>query len=141
MPYRVLVTKELSDFLAALSHPHRIRIIEELRNGECDVNSLQGSLGISHSGVSQHLMLLRAHRLVSERRLGRQVFYRLRQPEIASWLMDATQFLEQESAVADELREAIKKTRRVWANTGNELVRPPAPPKAPTPRKLERKNQ
>jgi DNA-binding transcriptional ArsR family regulator len=117
MPYRVLVTKELSDFLAALSHPHRIRIIEELRNGERDVNSLQASLGISHSGVSQHLMLLRAHRLVSERRLGRQVFYRLRQPEIASWLMDATQFLEQESAVADELREAIKKTRRVWANT------------------------
>jgi DNA-binding transcriptional ArsR family regulator len=118
MPHRVLVTQELSSFLAVLSHPHRIRIIEELRNGECDVNSLQNALGISHSGVSQHLMLLRAHRLVSEQRRGRQVFYRLGQPEIASWLMDATQFLEQESAAADELREAIKKTRRVWANTG-----------------------
>jgi DNA-binding transcriptional ArsR family regulator len=118
MPHRVLVTRELSGFLAVLSHPHRIRIIEELRDGECDVNSLQTSLGISHSGVSQHLMLLRAHRLVAERRCGRQVFYRLRQPEIASWLMDATQFLEEESAVADELRKAIKKTRRVWANTG-----------------------
>jgi hypothetical protein len=46
------------------------------------------------------------------------VFYRLRQPEIASWLMQATQFLEQESAVANELREAIKKTRRVWADKG-----------------------
>jgi DNA-binding transcriptional ArsR family regulator len=118
MPHRVLVTQELSGFLAVLSHPHRLRIIEELRDGECDVNSLQNSLGISHSGVSQHLMLLHAHRLVSKRRHGRQVFYRLRQPAIASWLMDATQFLEQESAVADELREAIKKTRRVWANTG-----------------------
>jgi DNA-binding transcriptional ArsR family regulator len=118
MPHRVLVTKELSDFLAVLSHPHRIRIIEALRDGECDVNTLQGALGISHSGVSQHLMRLRAHRLVSERRRGRQVFYQLRQPEIASWLMNATQFLEHESAVADELREAIRKTRRVWANTG-----------------------
>jgi DNA-binding transcriptional ArsR family regulator len=118
MPYRVLVMKELSDFLAVFSHPLRIRIIEELRDRECDVNTLKDALGISHSGVSQHLTLLRAHRLVSERRLGRQVFYRLRQPEIASWLMEATRFLEQESAVADELREAIKKTRRVWANTG-----------------------
>ena len=118
MPHWVLVTQELSGFLAVLSHPHRIRIIEELREGERDVNSLQDSLAISHSGVSQHLMLLRAHRLVSERRRGRQVFYRLRQPEIASWLMDATRFLEQESAVANELREAIRKTRRVWADRG-----------------------
>lgn len=115
MPHRVLVTKELAEFLGVLSHPHRIRIIEELQDGERDVKSLQESLGISHSGVSQHLMLLRAHRLVSEHRQGRQVFYHLRQPEIASWLMEATRFLEQESAVADELREAIKKTRRVWA--------------------------
>jgi DNA-binding transcriptional ArsR family regulator len=118
MPHRVLVAQELSGFLAVLSHPHRIRIVAELRDGERDVNSLQNSLGISHSGVSQHLMLLRAHRLVSERRLGRQVFYRLRQPEIAPWLMDATQFLERETAVANELRQAIKKTRRVWANAG-----------------------
>jgi DNA-binding transcriptional ArsR family regulator len=115
MPHRVLVTKELADFLAVLSHPHRIRIIEELRDGEYDVKSLQTLLGISHSGVSQHLMVLRANRLVSERREGRQVFYRLCQPEIASWLMDATQFLEKESAMAEELREAIKKTRRAWA--------------------------
>ena len=118
MPHRLLVTRELAALFAVLGHPHRIRIIEELRDGECNVNSLQNSLGISHCGVSQQLMLLRAHRLVLEQRRGRQVFYRLRQPEIASWLMDATQFLEQESAVADELREAIKKTRRVWASTG-----------------------
>jgi len=115
MPYRILVTKELAEFLGILSHPHRIRIIEELRDGERDVNSLQEELGISHSGVSQHLMLLRANRLVSERRQGRRVFYRLRQPKIACWLMEATRFLEQETAEVEELRKAIDKTRRVWA--------------------------
>ena len=115
MPHRILVAKELAEFLGVLSHPHRIRIIEELRNAECDVNTLQDLLGISHSGVSQHLMLLRAHRLVSERRQGRQVFYRLVRPEIAGWLMDATRFIEQEFAAADEIRNAIDKTREVWA--------------------------
>jgi DNA-binding transcriptional ArsR family regulator len=108
------VTRELADLLAALGHPHRIRIVQELRAGESDVKSLQESLGITHSGVSQHLMVLRAHRIVSERRQGRHVFYRLRRPEMASWLLEATEFLEQESE-AMELRKAIRKTRRTWA--------------------------
>jgi len=115
MPHRVLVTKELADFLGVLSHAHRIRIIEELRDGEHDVNSLQVALGISHSGVSQHLMVLRANRLVFERREGRRVFYQLRQPELARWLLEATRFLERGTAEADELRQAISKTRSDWA--------------------------
>jgi DNA-binding transcriptional ArsR family regulator len=115
MPHRALVTKELAEFLGVLSHPHRIRIIEELRGGERDVNTLQGALGISHSGVSQHLMVLRVGRLVSERREGRHVFYHLRQPEIAAWLLEATRFLERETVEGDELRRAIGKTRKEWA--------------------------
>jgi DNA-binding transcriptional ArsR family regulator len=108
------VTRELAELLAVLGHSHRIRIICELRDGECAVVSLQEKLGISHSGVSQHLMLLRAHRIVCERREGRHVFYRLRQPELASWLLAATEFLEQENE-AQELQKAIKKVRRAWA--------------------------
>ncbi len=114
MPYRVLVANELADLLGVLAHPNRIRIIEELRDGERDVNSLQAALGISHSGVSQHLSLLRANRLVSERRQGRQVFYHLRQPELAAWLTEAMRFLEEESSVAEQMRKAIKKTRAAW---------------------------
>src|SRR3954470_24032754 len=85
VPHRVLVTRELAELLAVLGHPHRVRIVEELRDGECDVTSLRDTLGISHSGVSQHLMLLRAHGIVCERRQGRHVYYRLRQPGMASW--------------------------------------------------------
>ncbi len=113
MPHRLLVTRELAALLAVLAHPHRIRIIAELRDGECDVKSLQAILGISHSGVSQHLMVLRAHRVVCERRQGRHVLYRLRQSGMASWLLDASEFLQQVSE-ALEIREAIRKTRRAW---------------------------
>ena len=115
MSHKTLVTKKLAQFLGVLSHPRRIRIIEELHTGEQDVNSLQLALGISHSGVSQHLMVLRASRLVSERRAGRHVFYHLRQPEIAGWLLKGTQFLEQGTADADEPQRAINKTRKEWA--------------------------
>lgn len=119
MPYRVIVAKELAEMLGVLAHPNRIRIIEELRDGERDVKSIQAALGISHSGVSQHLMTLRAHRLVSERREGRQVFYRLRQPELATWLTDAMHFLEDSEAAA-QLHKAIKRTRAAWAADGVE---------------------
>ena len=84
MSHKTLVTKQLGDFLGVLSHPHRIRIIEELRDGEKDVNSLRVALGISHSGVSQHLMVRRTNRLVCERREGRHVFYHLRQRGLAA---------------------------------------------------------
>ncbi|HEY0983730.1 ArsR/SmtB family transcription factor [Schlesneria sp. T3-172] len=120
MSHKTLVAKQLAELLGALSHPHRIRIIEELRDGEQDVNSLQLALGISHSGVSQHLMVLRANRLASERREGRHVFYHLRQPAIAGWLLKATQFLEKGTVEADELREAIDKTRKEWAASSDQ---------------------
>ena len=38
VPYRVLVANELADLLGVLAHPNRIRIIEELRDGERNVN-------------------------------------------------------------------------------------------------------
>ena len=115
MSHKTDVTKQMAQFFGVLSHPRRIRIIEELRDGEQDVNPLQFVLGISHSGVSQHLMVLRASRLVCERREGRHVFYHLRQPGIADWLLNATQFLEQGTSEAGEHRKAINTTRKEWA--------------------------
>lgn len=115
MPFRTLVAKEMANLFGVLSHPMRIRIVEELRDQECDVKSLQAALGISHSGVSQHLMQLRAHRLVTERREGRQVYYSLRFPNLASWLAGATEFLTESQEEAARLRSAIKKTRTVWS--------------------------
>ncbi len=116
MPHREIVAKELAGLLGVLSHPQRIRIVEELRGGERDVTSIQAVLKISHSGVSQHLMQLRAYRLVAERREGRQVYYRLRQPNIARWLTEAMHFIEPESVETDQLRKAIKKTRSEWSS-------------------------
>jgi DNA-binding transcriptional ArsR family regulator len=94
MPEREVVSRELGTLLGVLSHPHRIRIVEELRDGERDVQTLQRRLGIRQAGVSQHLSLLRAHRIVVERREGRHVYYHLVHPQIASWLMVGLQFVE-----------------------------------------------
>ena len=115
MPEPFLVTKELADLLGVLAHPHRIRIIEELRETERDVNSLQAALGISHSGVSQHLSVLRAHRLVAERREGRHVYYHLRHPKLARWVIEGIEFIAGAQEAAEDVRQAIESMRARWA--------------------------
>ena len=115
MPYRLLAASELAEFLRALAHPRRIQILEELRGGERDVASLAKAVKLAHSSVSQHLMVLRAHRIVAERREGRRVFYRLRSEELADWLVRGMDFLPPMDQQTDEVRKAIRKAKSKWS--------------------------
>lgn len=89
--------------------------MEELRAVEMDVNSLQQILGISHSSVSQNLAVLRAHRLVQERREGRRVIYSLTHASLAEWLLDGLAFLETGIAYGDKVRGAVETVRALWS--------------------------
>ena len=115
MSARSVATEELSNLLGVLAHPQRIRIIEELRSGEHDVNSLANILQTRQSRISQHLSLLRAHRLVKPRREGRHVYYRLASPAIAGWLIDGLRFIEAELLRDEDIHAAVEKAREVWS--------------------------
>jgi len=116
MPDRGFATKELANLLGVLAHAERIRIVEELRNGELDVASLQKLLGVAHARVSQNLGILRSNRIVAERRAGRHVFYHLVQPGMAGWLLEAMSFLEGEANFTDEIRMALGRARERWGS-------------------------
>ena len=107
-PATLLVTKRLAEFFKVLSNPRRISILQELRRGERDVSSLTDSLEVSQSTISQQLSVLRAHKLIDERRKGRTVFYSLRNPEIALWIGDGLRFASQESKDAECVISAIE---------------------------------
>jgi|SRR3989338_3606555 len=55
----------------------RIEIIEHLKNGSMNVNSLADSLKISPSAISQHLRVLKSAGLVIDERKGYWVHYSL----------------------------------------------------------------
>jgi DNA-binding transcriptional ArsR family regulator len=116
MPVRATASRQLADLFGALSNPHRVRILEELRSGEIDVNGLQIALGLSQSAVSQHLAVLRAHRLVAERRDGRHVYYHTTQPALAAWILQGLDFIEVELSKDVAIREAVEEARRLWAS-------------------------
>jgi DNA-binding transcriptional ArsR family regulator len=116
MPFRSTASKKLAELFGLLSNPNRVRLIEELsRRGEMDVTSLEAELGISHSAVSQHLSLLRAHRIVSERRDGRHVFYRLTQFRLAEWVLSGIEFLQREFDHELPVRDELEQARQYWA--------------------------
>jgi len=60
-----------------LSHPARLRILDELRRDEACVCHLQTVLGRPQAYVSQQLRVLREAGLVTDRKDGLLVYYRL----------------------------------------------------------------
>jgi DNA-binding transcriptional ArsR family regulator len=73
--------------LTALGDPTRRAIFEQLRLGPRSVGELASSLPVSRPAVSQHLRVLRAAGLVSDRRDGTRRLYRVA-PEGVAELRD-----------------------------------------------------
>jgi DNA-binding transcriptional ArsR family regulator len=71
-----------AEVLKTLSNPRRLEIIHLLADGPREVSRLAEEMGISQPNVSQHLALMRAAGVVEAERDGREVHYRLSDPEI-----------------------------------------------------------
>ena len=76
--------RKASDLLKALSHENRLLILCLLTEGEKSVSELETIMAMPQAAVSQQLARLRFDRLVSTRREGRQIYYRVASEEIAA---------------------------------------------------------
>ena len=76
-----------ANLFKGLAHPFRIRILELLSGAaEVSVAQLQSETGLEASHLSQHLAVLRRHRLVDSERRASHVYYRLSDPAVAELL-------------------------------------------------------
>ncbi len=71
-----------ADILRTLASPRRLDILHRLAAGPCEVGRLADDLGLSQPNVSQHLAILRGSGLVDADREGREVRYRLTDPDV-----------------------------------------------------------
>ncbi len=68
----------LSNLLKAVAHPARLCIVKKLYNeGSCNVGYFSNCMGISQSGVSQHLGKLRDLGIVEVKKQGVESYYSL----------------------------------------------------------------
>jgi len=73
--------------LQAMAHPARLQVLETLACGPACVCELVWKTRRRQANVSQHLMLLRQAGLVKATRQGKNMQYKLAQPEITSNLL------------------------------------------------------
>lgn len=113
--YRKIAAEALARFLGVIAHSERIRIIEELRQGELDVSALQEKLGMAQSNVSRHLGILKAQQVVIERKAGRRVYYQLSLPYLAEWLLAGLDIIEERSSLGAPLAKAVSNAKELWS--------------------------
>jgi len=67
----------LARTVKALAHPTRLAILSLLREGEVCVCELEPALDLRQANISQHLAVLRRANLVTNRREGLRILYRV----------------------------------------------------------------
>src|SRR5437773_12046273 len=74
--------REAAGFLKALAHESRLMILCHLCEGEKSVSELEQMLVLRQPTVSQQLARLRADDLVTTRRHGKVIYYRLSNDDV-----------------------------------------------------------
>jgi DNA-binding transcriptional ArsR family regulator len=76
------ITELQAEILKTLASPRRLDILHRLAQGPCEVGRLAEELDLAQPNVSQHLAVLRSGGLVEAERDGREVRYRLADPDV-----------------------------------------------------------
>jgi len=83
------LTEAIANLLRTLGQPERLKILLAIGRQEACVCHLEAALGLRQAYISQHLMALRQAGLVTARRDGRNIYYRLQDPSILGFIRRA----------------------------------------------------
>ncbi len=83
-----------AELLNALSHPARLEILELLRDGESCVCHIQAMLDHRQAYISQQLNILRQAGLITSRKEGLRVYYKVSDPDLFRLLEQLKTILE-----------------------------------------------
>ncbi len=78
------VFDSVAELFGLLSTPIRLRIISAVCNGEKNVSELLGEIDTTQPNMSQHLATLYRSGVLSKRREGTQIYYRLQSERVAA---------------------------------------------------------
>jgi DNA-binding transcriptional ArsR family regulator len=102
-----LVFRLHAEVCKALASEHRQAILYAIGEGEMCVGDLADQVGIPVHATSQHLRIMREHGLLSARREGQNVFYRVANLKfIRACALICDALMEQHLARGDSLRAA-----------------------------------
>jgi DNA-binding transcriptional ArsR family regulator len=101
------VFKIKADFLRALAHPSRLKIIEFLKKGEASVGQMVKALGVEQSSLSKHLSVLKQVGILQSRQEKVTVYYSIREKEIFRFLRPVAEILRRRLKEGQDLLEHL----------------------------------
>lgn len=96
-----------AEICKVFTNPKRLEIISLLREGERTVNELTELAGVPQANVSQHLTVLRQNNVVTTRREGANIYYKIANPKI----LQACDLMRE--VLLEQLRENEKLVKRM----------------------------
>ncbi len=99
-----------ANLFKALAHPARIRVLEILsaNDSATSVGEILTETDLEPTLLSQHLAVLKRHRVVKAQRVGNAVYYELAHPKISELLVIARTFLADVLGAQRDQWEALK---------------------------------
>lgn len=101
------LVKFKAEFFKALASPLRIRILDELRDGELTVTELRLRLQVEPTNISQQLAVLRGKNIISGRKQGSNIYYSCRDPAIFNFLDAAKEIFNNQLVDIKGMLEAL----------------------------------
>ena len=77
---------EAAECLRTRAHPHRLRMVQMLLQGDFSVGELAEACGLPSAMASEHLRLMQRCGFLTSEKDGRQVFYRVAEPHLKNIL-------------------------------------------------------
>lgn len=102
------ISEVKAELFRALAHPARIRVLELLSEGEHSVGDMAPLVGLEASHLSQQLGVLRHAGLVTTRKVGPSVIYRIRNRSVVALLAAAKEVLIKSLAEGQDLLDELR---------------------------------
>jgi DNA-binding transcriptional ArsR family regulator/rhodanese-related sulfurtransferase len=101
--FKTEINEQFARIAKAIANPHRLEIVDLLAQGERSVEELARETSLSVANASQHLQALREARLVTPRKEGLRVYYRLSDPNVYRLVQTIREVAEQQLAEVDRI--------------------------------------
>jgi DNA-binding transcriptional ArsR family regulator len=101
--FKSAINEQFARIAKAIANPHRFEIIDLLAQGERSVDDIARETELSIANASQHLGALREAHLVTTRKEGLYVYYRLSDPNIYRLIQIIREIAEHQLSEVDRI--------------------------------------
>lgn len=121
--FKTEINEQFARIAKAIANPHRLELVDLLAQGERSVDELATEAALSTANASQHLHALRDAHLVSSRKEGLRVYYRLTDTSVFQLLQIIRDIAERQLAEVERIVNTYLTERKAMEPvTLNELL-------------------